>query len=250
MRALSIAVQDLSVWRRSRSGELSTVLEHISFQIAAGERSVIAGPNGAGKSSLLLALVGALGTRGRILVGDRELDRGTLDEVRRDVGLVFEDPREQLFLDTVEDEVAFGPRQRGINGNELTRRVGQALEAVKLSGFEQRHPLALSFGEQRRLAVACVLASEPKVLLFDEPTANLDPLARRVMLDVIRSTEATVVVATHDLDAALEIGDKVLLLRSGALVDEGPARQVLTDRERLHNAGLALPLAVAALQNS
>jgi cobalt/nickel transport system ATP-binding protein len=197
-----------------------------------------------------LALVGALGTRGQIVVGDRALGRNTLDEIRRDVGLVFEDPREQLFLETVQEEVAFGPRQQGVNGTALTERVRRALEAVKLSGFEGRHPLALSFGEQRRLAVACVLAAEPKVVLFDEPTANLDPLARRAMLDVIRNMQATVVVATHDLDAALEIADRVLLLRAGVLVDQGRAKEVLTDADRLQRAGLALPLSLALPRES
>jgi energy-coupling factor transporter ATP-binding protein EcfA2 len=244
----AITVRDLTVWRQSRTDAPRTVIHDLSFAVGAGERVVVAGPNGAGKSSLLWALVGALPSRGEIEVFGRPLSQRTLETIRIDIGLVFEDPRDQLFLDSVAGEVAFGPRQRGLTGAALEQRVRDAVASVALTGFESRHPLGLSLGEQRRLATACILACDPRIVLLDEPTANLDPIARRMMLEVIANTNRTVIIATHDLDAALGLGARILLLRDGALVDQGPAEAILLDQRRLQAAGLDLPLSVAALR--
>ncbi len=241
MSALPIRIEHLEVWRED-GAERKRVLDALSLGIAAGERVAIAGPNGAGKTSLLLAMVGALPFSGTITVGERVLDSKSLDSVRREVGYVFADPSDQLFLPTVREEVGFGPRQRGDDGESLTRRVGAALETVGLTGFEERSPLALSLGEQRRLAAATVLSTDPGVLLFDEPTASLDPRARRSMLDTLLGLDATLLMATHDLDAVLDLDARVVLLDAGKLVADGPSSELLHDEGLLERAGMALPL--------
>lgn len=243
MGAQSIHVDHLEVWRDD-GDERQRVIDDLSLDIAAGERVAVAGPNGAGKTSLLLAMVGALPFSGTIAVGGRALDPKSLEAVRREVGYVFADPSDQLFLPTVSEEVGFGPRQRGIAGEALAARVAAALDAVGLGGFEQRSPLALSLGEQRRLAAATVLSSEPAALLFDEPTASLDPRARRAMLDTLGALDATLLLATHDLDAVLDLDARVVLLETGRLIAEGPAGELLRDEALLERAGMALPLSV------
>jgi cobalt/nickel transport system ATP-binding protein len=221
-------------------------LEEISLAIAPGERVFLLGPNGAGKTSLLLALVGAVAFEGRVSIGGVEVARATLDGVRRRVGFVFADPSDQFFLEDVGDEVAFGPRQRGLGEAQVAVRVEQSLAAVGLSGHVGRSPGELSLGEQRRLAIATALAIEPEVLLLDEPTAALDPRARRAVLDVLSALPSTVVVATHDLDAALELGGRAVLVRDGRVIRDGRCSDVLVDGAALDAAGLALPLSVAA----
>ena len=241
MSAQAIHIENVEVWREDGPRRRS-VVDKLSLDIAAGERVAIAGPNGAGKTSLLLALVGALPFTGQIEIGERTLDARSLQAVRRDVGYVFADPSDQLFLPTVREEVGFGPRQRGVAGDALSACVESALAAVGLSGFEERSPLALSLGEQRRLAAATVLSTGPGVLLFDEPTASLDPRARRAMLETLRELDATLLLATHDLDAVLELDARVVLLDRGALVEQGPAAVLLRDEALLERAGMALPL--------
>jgi cobalt/nickel transport system ATP-binding protein len=168
-----------------------------------------------------------------------------LADIRRQVGFVFADPGDQLFCATVTEEVAFGPRQRGLSDAEVSERVRSALDAVGLVSFEARAPSELSLGEQRRLAVATVLACEPAAVLLDEPTAGLDPRARSLLLDVVARTSATVVLATHDLDAALELSARTVLLDRGRLVADGTAERLLRDQSLLESAGLALPLSLA-----
>ncbi len=241
MGGQSIRIEGLEVWRED-GPERERVVAGLSLEIAAGERVAIAGPNGAGKTLLLLAMVGALPFSGTISVGGLELAPKSLEAVRREVGYVFADPADQLFLPTVREEVGFGPRQRGISDAALSARVDAALAAVGLVGFEERSPLALSLGEQRRLAAATVLSSEPAALLFDEPTASLDPRARRSMIDTLRSLDATLLLATHDLDAVLDLEARVVLLDRGHMVAEGPATALLRDEALLERAGMALPL--------
>lgn len=241
MSGQSIQIEQLQVWRED-GAERQRVIDGLSLEIAPGERVAIAGPNGAGKTSLLLAMVGALPFTGAIAVGGRTLEPKSLEAVRREVGYVFADPADQLFLPTVREEVGFGPRQRGVSGAALSARIDAALAAVGLGGFEDRSPLALSLGEQRRLAAATVLSIEPGALLFDEPTASLDPRARRAMLDTLRGLDATLLLATHDLDAVLDLDARVVLLDRGHMVAEGPAAELLRDEALLERAGMALPL--------
>jgi cobalt/nickel transport system ATP-binding protein len=231
---------------RGADGDRRVAIEHVSLAVPAGERVFLLGPNGAGKTSLLLALVGAVPFEGRITVGGTAVARETLDDVRRRVGFVFADPSDQFFLDEVWEEVAFGPRDRGLDAKAVERRVDSALAAVGLSGHLGRSPLALSLGEQRRLAIATALALEPEVLLLDEPTASLDPRARRVVLDVLRGLSATLIVATHDLDAALALGGRAVLVQGGSVVGDGRTADLLVDEAALEAAGLELPLGVAA----
>jgi len=237
----SIHIERLQVWRDDDSSR-QCVIDELSLDIAPGERVAVAGPNGACKTSLLLAMVGALPFSGTIAVGGQVLEAKSLEAVRREVGYVFADPADQLFLPTVREEVGFGPRQRGVFGEPLAARVDAALDAVGLRGFEERSPLALSLGEQRRLAAATVLSSAPGALLFDEPTASLDPRARRAMLDTLRALDATLLLATHDLDAVLDLDARVVLLDAGRLIAEGPAAELLRDEALLEQAGMALPL--------
>jgi cobalt/nickel transport system ATP-binding protein len=232
-----------------RGEDGARVVEAATLTIGAGERLFLLGPNGAGKTSLLLAVVAATRFSGRIRVGDTELRADTassVEAVRRQVGFVFADPRDQFFMGRVSDEVAFGPKERGLAEPVVAERVARALAAVGLAELQGRAPDTLSLGEQRRLAVATMLAIEPEVLLLDEPTASLDPRARRQLLGVIAGLSSTVVVATHDLDAAYELGGRVLLLNDGRVVADGPAAEVLVSEALLERAGLGLPIAVEA----
>jgi cobalt/nickel transport system ATP-binding protein len=237
-----LSLENVEVFRGD--GVDAHVVRGVTLEIRAGERVFLLGPNGAGKTSLLLALVGAARIAGRVTFGSLELGTKTLDEVRRRVGLVFADPRDQFFLSRVEDEIAFGPRERGLDEATVNERVEHALAAMALGEYRSRAPDTLSLGEQRRLAIATMLAGKPEVLLLDEPTASLDPRARQRILQVIAGLSATVVVATHDLDAAFELGGRVVLLDQGRVVADGDARVLLVDAPLLEAAGLSLPLAV------
>jgi cobalt/nickel transport system ATP-binding protein len=235
----SIAIEHVSVLREKRR-----VIHELSLAFGSGERVALVGANGAGKSSLLLALVGALPIEGKIRIGELELGEKTLEDVRQRVGFVFAEPADQLFLPSVREEVELGPRLRGKDADEIRKRADAALAAVRLNGFDDRSPTSLSLGEQRRLALATVLSIDAGALLLDEPTASLDGRARRQVLEAIRAQSATTLFATHDLDAALELDSRVVLLRDGKLVADGRAAELLVDRETLDRAGLELPLSV------
>jgi cobalt/nickel transport system ATP-binding protein len=239
-----VRVSALKVWRQQHHAGPRLVLDGVSFDVVEGECVAIAGPNGAGKTTLLLALVGAVPFEGEIEIAGQALTRSSLRELRQETGFVFADPGDQLFLPTVRDEVAFGPEQRGLGADIVQARVGEALLAVGLAGYENRSSSELSLGEQRRLAVATVLSTQPRVILLDEPTASLDPRARRGMLQTIRATGATVLMATHDLEALLELSARVLLLNDGHVIADGPAVTVLNDARALEAAGLEVPLSL------
>jgi cobalt/nickel transport system ATP-binding protein len=220
------------------------VLDAVSFEVASGEHVALAGPNGAGKTTLLWALVGAAPCEGLVEIAGHRAGPRSLEDLRRDVGFVFADPGDQLFLPTVLEEVAFGPEQRGWSEDVVRRRVEVALALVGLTGFEVRASGELSLGEQRRLAVATVLSTQPRALLLDEPTASLDPRARREMLSAVRATSATVIFATHDLEAVLELRARVLVLSGGRLVADGPSQEILGDAATMDAAGLEVPLSL------
>jgi cobalt/nickel transport system ATP-binding protein len=245
MQRGAVSLESVSVWR-GRGRALRQVVARLSLQIEAGQRVALIGPNGAGKTSLLLALVGAVPIEGRIVVGECVLDASTLTAIRQNVGFVFSDPQDQLFLPSVREEVAFGPLQRGLSEHEITRRTNDVLALVSLLGAEERRPSELSLGEQRRLAIASVLACQPKIVLLDEPTASLDPRARRKMLEIIANLDATVICATHDLDAALALNARVIILAGGDVLGDGPAGTLLADHALLDRAGLELPLSLSA----
>jgi cobalt/nickel transport system ATP-binding protein len=218
------------------------VLRGVDLRVTSGERVAILGPNGAGKSTLLLQLNGILQpTEGTVTVGGVPVERGSLAEIRRAVGMVFQDPGDQLFMRSVGDDVAFGPSNLGMRGVDLDRVVGAALDAVGLVGLRERTSHHLSFGEQRRVAVATVLAMDPSVLALDEPTSNLDPKARRQLIELLRELDLTTLIATHDLAFALELCPRSVVLVDGAVVADGPTAAVLADDDLLEQASLELP---------
>lgn len=236
----ALKVSSVSVYRRSLTGHDCRVLEDASFCIAAGERVALLGPNGAGKTSLLHAIVGAARFDGSIEVVGRRVERKNLERIRRDVGFLFSEPRDQLFTGSVHDEVGFGLSRRDVEPAEVDRRVSDALARVGLAGFERRNPAELSLGEQRRVCLACALAEAPALLLLDEPTASLDPVARADLLSALAQSESAQLFATHDLQAAKSLAESTVLLSGGRVVDSGPIA-LLDDPARLLAAGLIRP---------
>ena len=214
----------------------------VDLVVNAGERVAILGPNGAGKTTLVLHLNGVLdGGAGVVRVAGLPVVKQHLQEIRRRVGIVFQDPDDQLFMPTVRDDVAFGPANLGLRGPELAARVEGALAAVGMEGAADLPPHHLSFGQRRRVAVATVLAMEPSILVLDEPSSNLDPAARRELADVLKSLDLTVLIVTHDLPYALELCERSVVMNDGVIVADGPTRKVLGDRELMAANRLELP---------
>jgi cobalt/nickel transport system ATP-binding protein len=217
-------------------------LRGIDLRIAHGEAVAVVGANGAGKSTLLLHLCGALlPTAGEVRVGDAAVTRATLPQVRRTVGVVFQDPDDQLFLPTVREDVAFGPRNQGLSPAEVARRVADALRTVGASHLADRPPYRLSDGEKRAVAIATVLAMAPDVLVLDEPSSHLDPRGRRALIDLLRGFAHTRVIATHDLDLALDVCGRTVVLGGGRVLADGPTRTVLGDEALMERSGLERP---------
>ncbi|HEU5152810.1 MAG TPA: ABC transporter ATP-binding protein [Iamia sp.] len=217
-------------------------LDGVDLTVAPGERVAVLGPNGAGKTTLVLHLNGTLTAEsGTIAVGGVTVGKATLRDVRRRVGLVFQDPDDQLFMPTVYDDVAFGPANLGLRHDALTARVEAALAAVGLPGVGERAPHHLSLGQKRRAAVATVLAMEPELLVLDEPTANLDPAARRELATVLTTLDLTTLVVTHDLPYALELCPRSVILAGGRVVADGPTAELLADADLLAAHRLELP---------
>lgn len=219
----------------------------VDLSVAPGERVAIIGPNGAGKTTLLLHLNGILGSvaggagTGTVRVGGLRVDRRSLAEIRRRVGIVFQDPDDQLFLPTVERDVAFGPANLDLPDDEVARRVAAALERVGMGHVRDRHPSHLSFGQKRRVAIAGVLATDPQVLVLDEPSSNLDPQSRRELAEVVEGLEQAVVMVTHDLPYAAQLCSRCLVLDGGRIVAQGPTADILRDERLLAAHRLELP---------
>jgi cobalt/nickel transport system ATP-binding protein len=219
-----------------------TALRGVDLTVAAGERVAILGPNGAGKTTLVLHLNGIyLPSAGEVHVSGLRSCDGNLREIRRRVGVVFQDPDDQLFMATVGQDVAFGPANLGFRGHELDRRVDTALAAVGMTHAAQRAPHHLSFGERRRAAIATVLSLAPDILVLDEPSSNLDPAARREVATLLRQLALTTIVVTHDLPYALEVCERSVILDGGAIVADGPTTEILADDELLAAHRLELP---------
>ncbi|MFI5854982.1 energy-coupling factor ABC transporter ATP-binding protein [Streptomyces parvulus] len=214
----------------------------VDFSVARGERVALLGPNGAGKTTLVLHLNGILTAgAGSVAVAGMPVDKRNMAEIRRRVGIVFQDPDDQLFMPTVREDVAFGPAAAGMKGPELEACVDRALDLVGMAEFKDRPPHHLSFGQRRRVAVATVLAMEPEILVLDEPSSNLDPASRRELADILRSLDVTVLMVTHDLPYALELCPRALILSDGVIAADGATAELLSDEALMSAHRLELP---------
>jgi cobalt/nickel transport system ATP-binding protein len=216
------------------------VLRGVSLRIAPGEKVALVGPNGAGKSTLLLHLNGILRGQGRVSVCGQEISDRTLGEIRSAVGLVFQDPDDQLFSPTVFDDVAFGPIYQGLPEPEVRQRVADALRAVGMEDRAQRVSHHLSGGEKKRVAIATVLSMQPEVLVLDEPAAGLDPRARRGLIQLLASLSQTMLVATHDLRLVAELFQRTIILDDGVVSADGSTAEFLASPDLLAAHGLEL----------
>ena len=260
---------------RYPTGEVA--LCDVSFAVGLHEVVGLVGPNGAGKTTLLLHMNGLLlgtsavgrgetGSRGgndsaggsgsrngsaanegrsaTVEVLGMSVVPANFSEVRRNVGLLFQDPDDQLFCPTVRDDVAFGPINLEFPKEEVLRRVAEALAAVGLSGIDDRPPQHLSFGEKRRVCLAGILACEPSLLALDEPSSNLDPRARRGLIEILRNCSASQIIATHDLELVVELCSRVIVLDQGRIHADGPTREILSDKNLMARHGLEVPLSI------
>jgi cobalt/nickel transport system ATP-binding protein len=219
------------------------VLKGISFRITHGEKVALVGANGAGKSTLLLQFNGCLlPEAGRVRIGEMPVTRKTLKHVRRTVGLIFQDPDDQLFMPLVYDDVAFGPLNLGLSPEEVDRQVMQALAAVGALHLKDRPPYHLSGGEKRAVAIAAVLSLAPAILVMDEPSANLDPKTRRQLIELLKTFEHSLIIATHDLDLVLDLCPRTIVLKEGRVAADGPTREIMANEELLAACNLEKPL--------
>jgi cobalt/nickel transport system ATP-binding protein len=215
----------------------------LSFKILHGESVAIVGANGAGKSTLLSQLVGVLiPSAGTVRIGDYPLNKETLRHIRRSVGMVFQNPDDQLFMPTVFDDVAFGPLNLGLPPQETTERVMAALLTVGAAHLKDRPPYKLSGGQKRSVAIAAVLALLPDILVMDEPSSGLDPYCRRQLITLLQSFAHTKIIATHDLDLVLDLCERTIVLCEGRVIADGPTCEVFNDQALLERSHLEKPL--------
>ena len=214
-------------------------IRDLTCQIGRGESVALVGANGAGKTSLLLSLVGILkAAEGTIEVDGSLLGKSTLNDIRRRVGFVFQNPDDQLFMPELGEDIAFGPRNFGWSEVTVKARVDEVLKLLRIEHLRHRSPLRLSGGEKRTAAIATVLAMEPSLLLFDEPSAFLDPKSRRNLINLLGSLPQTKLIATHDLPLAAEVCDRVILLKSGALFADGDPAKLLYDQQLMDDCDI------------
>ena len=217
-------------------------LRGVSFEMCPGDKVALVGPNGAGKSTLMLHLNGILtGNRGDVTVGDKRITRDNLPAVRATVGVVFQNPDDQLFSPTVFEDVAFGPLHMGLPKDEVTARVEAALDAVRMSAYRDRLSHHLSVGEKKRIAIATVLSMDPQILVLDEPSAGLDPRARRTLINLLRELPITMLVSTHDMKLVEELFPRTIVMDEGLIVADGKTREILADETFLNAHGLEKP---------
>lgn len=218
-------------------------LNGVSFRITHGESVAMVGANGAGKSTLLLHLNGYLSaTHGEVRIGEYPVTAKNVKSVRRSVGMVFQDPDDQLFMPTVFDDVAFGPLNLGLEETEVERKVVQALETVGVPHLKKRPPYKLSGGEKRAVAIATVLAMSPDILVMDEPTSSLDPMSRSRLIDLLKTFQHTKIIATHDLDMALDLCERTIVLHQGRIMADGLTLTLFQDESLLARSHLEKPL--------
>jgi len=216
-------------------------LRGISLKLCPGDKVALVGPNGAGKSTLMLHLNGILSDHSDIEVGGVRLTRDNLPVIRAMVGLVFQNPDDQLFSPTVFEDVAFGPLHMGLPEAEVIARVEKALEAVKMSTYRDRLSHHLSVGEKKRIAIATVLSMDPKILILDEPSAGLDPRARRTLINLLRELPITMLVSTHDMKLVEELFPRTIVMDDGRIVADGDTKEILENETLLMEHGLEKP---------
>ena len=216
-------------------------LRGVSFELCEGDKVALVGPNGAGKSTLMLHLNGILTGQGDVIIGDSRITRGNLPAVRAMVGVVFQSPDDQLFSPTVFEDVAFGPLHMGLPKDEVLTRVDTALEAVQMTGFKDRLSHHLSVGEKKRIAIATVLSMNPQILILDEPSAGLDPRARRTLINLLRDLPITMLVSTHDMKLVEELFPRTIVMDEGLIVGDGDTKEILSDEKFLNEHGLEKP---------
>lgn len=219
----------------------------LSFRIHHGESVGIIGANGAGKSTLLMLLTGILmPAKGEVVIGEVRLTKGTLNMIRQRLGMVFQNPDDQLFMTSVYEDVAFGPRNIKLDEIQVDQKVTAALEQVGIAHLKDRAPFHLSAGEKRTAAIASVLSMSPDILILDEPTSSLDPKSRRRVMNILNGFEHTKIITSHDLDMVLELCKRTIIIKEGRIISDGPTKDILTNRKLMEEAGLEIP---PSLQN-
>jgi len=233
-----------------RYPDATPALDGVTFRITHGEAVGIVGANGAGKSTLLMHLTGCLFARsGSVRIGDHALTRRNLKQARGRIGMIFQDPDDQLFMPTVYDDVAFGPLNQGVPAEEIEAIVERALETVGALHLKGRPPYKLSGGEKRRVAIATVLAMSPDILIMDEPSTGLDPRARRQLIALLKTFEHTKIIATHDLDLVLDLCERTIILHQGKVAADGKTLEIFADEKLLLENNLEKPLRMQGVQN-
>lgn len=222
-----------------------TAIDGLSMHISHGESIGIIGANGAGKSTLLMLMLGLFfPSSGEILIGDMEVNSKTVSFIRQHLGMVMQNPDDQLFMPTVYDDIAFGPRNMKLSEEKVEKRVNEALESVGINHLKDRPPYRLSGGEKRAAAIAAVIAMSPDFLIMDEPTSNLDPKARRRTMEIIKGFQHTRVIASHDLDMILELCPRTIVLRDGKIAADGNTVDILKNSTLLEDCSLEMPLSL------
>lgn len=222
----------------------------ITFEISYGESVGIVGANGAGKSTLLSLLMGLIfPTKGEINVGGISVIKKNLPIIRQRMGLVFQDPDDQLFMPSVYDDIAFGPRNYKLDEEQVAQRVAKALETVGITHLKDRAPYKLSGGEKRAVAICAVLSMEPDILIMDEPTVALDPKARRRLILLLDTFLHTRIIATHDLDMVMELCERTIILSGGKVLADGKTKEILSNGQLMEVSGLELPLSLQSCLN-
>ena len=220
-------------------------LDRITLQVQPKEKLAIIGPNGAGKSTFLLHMNGilppSLDGDASIFIDGLPVNKTNIDQVRRKVGIVFQDPDDQLFSATVYDDVAFGPLNQGLSQEQIENRVAQSLDRAGVEILADRSPHHLSFGERKRVCLAGILACEPEILALDEPTSNMDPRSRRECIELVRSLDRTIIVATHDLEMVVELCTRVIVLDGGKIFADGDPPEIMTKTNLMATHGLETP---------
>ena len=221
-------------------------LENINLSLSKGERLAVLGPNGAGKTTLILHLNGILGDlNGQITLNNNSFSEENISKIRKSVGLVFQDPDDQLFMPTVLEDVMFGPKNFGFSDELVKKNSMKALEQVKMLQFIDKPPHHLSFGQKRKVAIASVLASEPELLVLDEPSSNLDPASRRELIDILKNLDVSIILVTHDLPMALEICNRSVILNNGKITANDKTYKILKNEKVMADNRLELPFGFA-----